>query len=442
MRIAVVGAGIAGLSAAHELLKAGHTPILFEPGSIGGMLRSEGGDGFTLELGPNVLVERPDMVRLLAEVGLTSEVRFPSVNPYGQFVWYRDRAVKVPAGLLEFIGNPLFSLRTKLALPFRLLRRGLLQPSNDDLSVLDFFTPLIGAETARALLDPVLKGIYGGDVADLSARSIFPRLWESAVKGCSLLGYMRSRPPGGKPRIMVIKGGIQRLTEELWRGISPRVEYRPLGVTSIRKGAAGGYNLVCSNGETVGVDRCVLTSAGCSLAEMLGELDAGLSARVRRQRYASLEVVHLSVPRSEPLIKDAFGVLFPGGMPLNLLGVMFNSLIFPHVAPADRHVLTVVLGGAQAGEATLDIDRAKRELPPLLTSLLGIRSIEWLRATGWSRAIPQLDVGHFRLVEALDQAEKGLPGIVFAGVDRGGVGVSDRIRIAREAVDRVLCDRQ
>jgi len=123
-------------------------------------------------------------------------------------------------------------------------------------------------------------------------------------------------------------------------------------------------------------------------------------------------------------------------MPLDLLGVMFNSLIFPHVAPPDRHVITVMLGGAQAGERELLESEVRAELPKLLHTLLGIGGVEFLNMVRWNEAIPQFSKGHYKVVEALDACEHDFPGVVFASVDRGGVGVSDRIRIAQEAVRR------
>jgi oxygen-dependent protoporphyrinogen oxidase len=170
---------------------------------------------------------------------------------------------------------------------------------------------------------------------------------------------------------------------------------------------------------------------------MVQGVDEELSSMVSRQHYASLTVVHLSVPRSERLIKDAFGVLFHGGMPDDLLGVMFNSQIFPHVAPPDRNLLTVMVGGAQAGSREVAEEDLRERLPQQLSRLLGISSIEWLSITRWREAIPQLKVGHHRVIAAFDDAEAANPGLVFAGVDRGGVGVSDRVRVAREAVERV-----
>jgi oxygen-dependent protoporphyrinogen oxidase len=436
MTAAIIGAGIAGLTAAYELVKAGERPFVIEPGAVGGMLRSKQHHGFTLECGPNVIVERPEMTELLHELGLYDSVCHPAVNPYGQYVWYRNRAVKVPAGPGGLVTSPLFSLGAKVMLPLKLFVPGILPRVQADYSIADFLAPLIGRHATAHLLDPVLKGIYGGSVEELSARSIFPGLWVAAQEGRSIFGYMTNRPTRGKPPIMVLRGGIQRLAESLWEKVSPHVQHIRDRAERISSIDGKRYRISLADGRQIEVDGCIITSAGKSAAHLTNHLSEKLSERLMAMRYASLTAVHLSVPRSEPLIPEAFGVLFPGGMPLDLLGVMFNSLIFPHVAPPDRHVLTVMLGGAQAGDRQHGEDEVRSELPKLLRSLLGVKNVEWLTMVHWNAAIPQLTKGHYQLVESFDACEHEFPGVVFASVDRGGVGVSDRIRISREAVKR------
>jgi oxygen-dependent protoporphyrinogen oxidase len=437
MKTAVIGGGITGLVAAYELVKAGYRPLIIEPGQFGGMVRSKSLDGFTLEQGPNVLVERPAMKELLTELGLMDRVRYPIVNPYGQFVWCRGRPMKVPSGLGEFLRSPLFAWSTKLSLPFKLCMPGLLKPRADDVSILEFFTPIIGEESVRDLLDPVLKGIYGGDVEKLSARTIFPGLWDAATRGLSLIGYMRRRPRGSRPSIMVLEGGTQTVTDTLAERIRGRADKLEAGVDRIEQLSPRGYRLVCSDGSLVDVDACVVTPAGSPLATMVEGLDPHFATMIRGQEYASLSVVHLAVSRREPLIKDAFGVLFQAGQPNDLLGVMFNSQLFPHVAPPDKHILTAMIGGAQARSKVVDEASLRERLPRQLSELLGVSSVEWLSLTSWRDAVPQLKVGHHNVIAALDKAESDHPGLVFAGVDRGGVGVTDRVRVAREAVQRV-----
>ncbi len=436
MTAAIIGAGVAGLAAAYELVKAGERPYLIEPGPIGGMVRSVVSDGFTLECGPNVLVERAELKDLFQELQLAKDAVHPSVNPYGQYVWYRGRPVKVPANFFELLASPLFTGLTKVLLPVKAFVPGVLPRKIEDCSVEQFFAPLLGVHTARHLMDPVLKGIYGGDVGALSARSIFPALWDAARQGRSIIGYMRSKRSAGKPPIVVLRGGIQRLTEALWHEVGPHVEQVKAQVQRITPLDGKRFRLSLSEGRQIEVDGCVVTAAGNRLAPLVGFLNEDLANALTNVKYAGLSVVHVRVPRSEPLIPDAFGVLFPGGMPENLLGVMFNSQIFPHMAPSNEHLLTVVLGGAQAGECTYDEASLKQRLPELLRTLLGIANVRWVSMTQWPAAIPQLEVGHHKLVKLLNQCEHDYPGIVFAGVDRGGIGVSDRIRLAKEACKR------
>jgi len=233
MTAAIIGGGIAGLTAAYELVKAGERPCIIEPGAIGGMVRSTQFGGFILESGPNVLVERPEMAELFAELGLTADVRYPSVNPYGQYVWFDGKATKVPAGVAELFSSPLFTWPAKLSLPIKVVLPRFLKRDEADCSIGDFFRPLIGTHAVKHLLDPVLKGIYGGDVDNLSARTVFPGLWSAAYEGRSIVGYMRSRSGGRKPPIMVLQGGIQKLTQALWNKVSAHVEHIPVAAERI-----------------------------------------------------------------------------------------------------------------------------------------------------------------------------------------------------------------
>jgi oxygen-dependent protoporphyrinogen oxidase len=433
----VIGAGIAGLVAAHELVKAGVETTIIEPGPIGGMIHTESTGGFTLECGPNVLVERPELLDLLRELGLEGEIRYPSVMPYGQYVWHEGEPCLVPKSLMQLAKSPLFSWGFKVSLPLKLLKRGLLKPVAEDESVLQFFSRLLGERTTKILLDPVLKGIYGGNVEDLSARSIFPKLWDAASAGKSLAQYMKERKGAGAPRTVVINGGMQTVTDTLWERLSGKVRVVAAAASTLSPLGGGGYKVTTTKGEEITGERVVVTASGKRLVRLTETLEPQTAELMRTTPYATLAVVHLAVPRTEPLIPKAFGVLFPRGMPEHFLGVMFNSIIFPHVAPPDKHVLTVVLGGAQAGKFSPSEEVLTKNIPRLVEKLMKLPMTEWLGAATWPDAIPQLNVGHFRTVAAIDSFEEKFPGVVVASVDRGGVGVSDRIRLAREAVGRL-----
>src|SRR5260221_14055084 len=82
-RIAVVGAGIAGLSAAHRLKQAGLEPVVFETADyVGGRIKSFRRGGFLFDVGAFIyLGSYRESVELMREVGLAD--RMGSFDAYG-----------------------------------------------------------------------------------------------------------------------------------------------------------------------------------------------------------------------------------------------------------------------------------------------------------------------------------------------------------------------
>lgn len=439
MNVVVIGGGVSGLAAAFEAVKGGHTVTLCEPSEIGGMIATRKVDGFTLEDGPNVLLERAIISELVDELGLRERVMYPAIEPYEQYVWNNGKPHLVPKTVPQFLRSELFSTARKLTVPINLFRRSALRTDKDDESVLSFFSRIIGERSTLAVLDPVLKGIYGGEVTELSARTLFPQLWEAGKRGTSLLGYMRAKGAGGAPKVFTFRGGIQSLTEALWGRVQGVVGVVRSPVVALARQSEGRYLLQCEDGSSLVADRVIVTVAGGRLARIVDGIAPELSRVVGKVEYASLAMAHLAVPDREVDLRKAFGVLFPGGMKDHLLGVMFKSIVFPDVAPQGQQLLSVVVGGAQAKGFRPSDEDLQRVVPSLVREFLGVRApMRWLGARVWTGAIPQLKVGHYSVIGIIDSFEKSFPGVAVCGVDRGGVGVSDRIGAGISAVRRVV----
>src|SRR5271166_1650802 len=192
MRIAIIGGGIAGLAAAYELEQARRTDeniayTLFEAsGRLGGSLSSEIVDGAVLERGPDsFLTEKPAAAELCRELGLGGEL-VPSNDAVRKtYIVVRNRLIPLPDGLMFLVPTKLiptaltrlFSLRTKIRMGLELLHPP--RPSGlPDESVAALVERHFGRETVDRLADPLLSGIFGGDSAQLSARTVLPRLVE------------------------------------------------------------------------------------------------------------------------------------------------------------------------------------------------------------------------------------------------------------------------
>lgn len=421
--VIIIGGGISGLSAAYALEKQGVSYLLFEPSDLGGVVRSLRRDGYTMEQGPNVFIERPHLISLLSELGLQSHIRYPTIERYKQYVWWNGSPHVVPKGPLQFATTALFSLKEKWQIISAARRKGVLKPKAEDESVATFFGRLIGRGGAERVLDPVLKGIYGGEIDELSARSIFPSLWKEAERGSSMLEIMKTKR-GIKPKIFTLEGGNALLVEKIVESL-PKERVRAERVQSVER--EDGRFLIKAETSTAHAREVYIATSGSSTAKYL-RVDAELSASLSAINYSPIMVVHVSCSDEVTLPSEGFGVLF-SEEESGLLGVMFNSRLFPHMAPEGRHLLTLCFGGAAHREVAdcSDVELSQRAKDELVIKL-GINESEVMNITRWPAAIPQYALGHHRVITAMERLEEKMLGLHFIGVDKGGVGVPDRVR--------------
>ncbi len=220
--VAVVGGGIAGLSAAYELNQRGVRFRLFEAADrVGGVILTEHLDGFVIDAGPDaLLVQKPAAIELCQELGLGSRLQ-PTLEPRTAYILRHGTlhplpeasVLGIPTRLGPFATTRLFSTVGKLRFGLDLMlppRR--LGPTEDE-SIASFFGRRFGQEAVRYLAEPLLATIHAGDVDRLSMRALFPRLLAAEQRGGSLIRAfrrLRARPsPDGMFRSL--PGGIGEL---------------------------------------------------------------------------------------------------------------------------------------------------------------------------------------------------------------------------------------
>src|SRR5712664_11065 len=179
-RIAIVGGGISGLSAAYTIEKKRQsgTPVqyvLFESSPrLGGVLATDRVDGCLVEAGPDsFLTEKPWGADLCSKIGLSDQLIGSNDSERKTYIVAKGKLVEMPDGLMFMVPtkilptvlSPLFSLKTKLR-----MAKELFHPRNwgPDESVASFIERHYGAEMVDRLADPLLSGIYGGEAANLS----------------------------------------------------------------------------------------------------------------------------------------------------------------------------------------------------------------------------------------------------------------------------------
>lgn len=430
----VVGGGITGLTAAYKLIKNGHQVRLVESGVLGGLIRTSKQDGFTLERGPNVLLSKPDIMKLIEDLSLTNDVVYPKSLSYKQMVWYRGSVQVVPKGPLQFFRSNLIPFRQKPIVIRNLFKNGIGRNIPSEASVYQFISAIFGDDLTRNIVDPALKGIYGGDITKLRAASIFPELFAALKDGKSIFSYLKQRKASAtaRPKAFVLRGGAISLIKALQAFVISKGEILNEKVSKISRACSGsGYQVTLSQGEILHANNIYITTSGSVSAPLVRDLSQQLYDNLLTLDVAPIVVVHLATDQKSEIPINSFGVLFPSDLKSPFLGVMFNSELFPHTAPAGKHLLTVCLGGRDYPSV---LEMREEELVRLakevLSEKLNIKNTYFLSITKWPRAIPQFEIGHGQIVKNMKECEKNNPGVYFIGSDCGGIGVPDRVKMA------------
>lgn len=210
-RIAVIGGGISGLAAAYTLAKVRQAgapvqEMLIEASPrLGGVIQTESVDGFVVESGPDsFLAEKPQAAALARELGLGDDLMGSNDRTRRTYILHQGRLRPLPDGLMLLVPTRLWPMVTTKVLPWRAkLAAGLEMFSfahknhHEDESVASFVKRHFGEAMVENIADPLLAGVYGGDSAALSVRSVLPRFWEMERKHGSLtratLKAMRQR---------------------------------------------------------------------------------------------------------------------------------------------------------------------------------------------------------------------------------------------------------
>jgi oxygen-dependent protoporphyrinogen oxidase len=470
MRIAIIGGGIAGLSAAYELEKARQAGAqaeytLFEASNrLGGCLASEIVNGAVLERGPDSFItEKPAAAELCRELGLGAELIPSNDAARKTCILVRNRLVPLPDGLMFLVPTklistaltPLFSLPTKLRMGLELLLPP--RPTGlPDESVAALVERHFGRETVDRLADPLLSGIYGGDATQLSASTVLPGMVEMERKYGSLTRGMlaahrqmlaRGKSGSRHERAAIftaMRGGMQQLVEAVAARLDPASVRLSTPVSGIEKTAQTWS--VAANGKTEFYDALIMATPAWAAAALLGPVDPALADELSGIPYSSSITINLIYDEAQlGHLPDGFGFLVPVSEGRAMLACTFVHRKFLGRTPPGKAVLRAFLGGMKK-EALLDepddalVATVRRELSEILGEKVLPSRVEPEHAqlSRWPRAMAQYAVGHQQRKLNIALRLDGLPTLRLAGNAYDGIGVPDCIRLGRKAARELM----
>jgi protoporphyrinogen/coproporphyrinogen III oxidase len=451
MKVAVLGGGVTGLTAAWRLKEAGHEVRLLESSAwLGGSVRTQAADGWLAESGPNAMQESPETGTVVAELGLLPERIVASPEAKHRFIVHKGElvALPTPSDVSGIISTPLLSFGSKLKVTSEVARSP--RSRTEDVSVADLVRDHFGSEILERFVQPIIGGIYAGDAERLSARYAFPKIWEAEKTTGSLvrsgLEASKKRKALGLPPASLIsfREGLQALPAALAAQLPPASILLDCEVQSIGPGTSARWRVDWEGpqgADYAHFDCVVAALPAWSLAKLrigsAGKRPLSALAEIEHPPVAS---VFLGFRRDQVRhALDGFGALVPAPEKCSVLGVVFSSSLFPGRAPEGHVALTAFAGGAlQPGIAKLP----KAELVELVRKdLRGLLGAEGkpavVRHTLWKRAIPQYDMGYGRHLEAFSECERDHPGLYLGGNARDGISLPDCILSGSSLAKRV-----
>ncbi len=475
-RVRVVGAGLAGLTAAHAVRRHADAAgvdvdlrVLEASDQVGGQLRTVDEDGVRFDWAANAFrTGAGPTADLVARLGLEGERLEAKKAASKRFILHGGQLHELPSGpgtLLSFRPMSLKG-RLRIALEPFVARR-----VPDEESVFAYAARHIGAEAAEVLLGTMVRGVYGGDVRRLSVDAAFPVMKTMERDHRSLvvaaIAGAKERKRVGKTT-WTFRGGMQQLLYALADDLNagaPRdgaadgpadgaadgpgggaggggdVVRLNAPVSALARRAEGGYTLATPHGEDETADAVVLavgpqvarTLVADAAPDLAGALDAIPTGHLAIATFAFDDAAF-----ERPA--EGYGFLVAPSEPVDVLGALFESNIFDDRAPAGTTLVRVIMGGAGRDDVVAKDDAALRETAlGVLDQALGLREAP-KRAWTWRQpyAIPQYELGHHDRVAAIEGHLAALPGVQVAGNAYRGVAVGAIVEDAERLAERIL----
>jgi protoporphyrinogen/coproporphyrinogen III oxidase len=349
MKALIVGGGITGLSAAWHLLKQNpkvKITLLEKENRLGGWIRTCNEGGYLFEKGPRTFPfsRNPHLLELIRALKLEIISSDPSAEK--RFILHKGK-LRTPGSFLPTL------------IPY-LIRELFIRPAtSEDESIYDFASRRFSPKIAETFFDPLTLGIYSGDIRKLSIRACFPALYKWEREKGSVVRGLFSSPKSKAKGLFTIKSGMETLIQELQKQLPIEIVLN-CPVEKIFE------HEVVANGKTYHADRVI-------------------SALPPRCANRSIWVVNLAYA-DDVLAKKGYGYLIPTQEKESLLGVIFDSAIFPQQNRTSETRLTAMVRPEETEPLQAALSAVERHLgissEPIHTSTFLAKS-----------AIPQFEVG-------------------------------------------------
>lgn len=461
--VVIVGGGITGLSTAYYLnrkIKAEGLPInlkLIEAGErLGGKIETVHRDGFTIERGPDSFLARKEAaLHLIQDLNMDGQL---IRNATGRSYVLVDRKLHpIPKGF--FMGVPLkkrallksklFSTKGKLRALMD-LTKGKSKPKKDQpLGI--FLRHRFGDELIDRLIEPLLSGIYSGDIDKMSLMATFPNFYHleqkhgSLIKGLQNVMPQQSRKERKKQAkkkegaFFALKNGFGSLVDAIESNLPEKSVVLERAVDHIEK-KENHYHVLLSDGTVEKADVVVMTTPHQTIPKIFSQYD--FFEPLKNMPATSVANVALAFNK-EDVLNDVDGTGYVVSRKIGdyrITACTWTNKKWPGTAPNGKVLLRCYVGRPDDQEVVqLPDDEIVRIVLHDLNKTIKIKNDPLFSVvTRFENVMPQYTVGHVERIEKVRKfVETDLNGIFIAGSSYDGVGVPDCIQKGKEIVDKI-----
>jgi oxygen-dependent protoporphyrinogen oxidase len=453
-KVIIIGAGISGLTAAFKLKQAGLNVVVYEKSeNTGGNVRTEkvakeliedeSFDGLIFDQGPNSGLETTPLIQELCEsLGIADRKIYGNTSSNKRYIMRRGKLHEL-AMSPKFLISGLFSISAKL----RLIKEPFIKTKSHPKETLaEFTTRRLGREFLDYAINPFVAGVFAGDPSNLNVKTAFPKLYELEQNYGSLIGgsiksarerKKRAEKSKQSAKTFSFKDGMHELTDALANELKDEIR-TGCEVLYFDK-TKNGYDVTYRKGVEVfkeSSDGIILSVPAYAAAEMLRGADNNLSGQLAKIYYPPVNVAFMIYKKKNVGFDlDGFGYLIPEKEKRNILGSLWNSVIFDDRAPANYVTFTNFIGGARSPELTEFNDASTLSMvKEELHSVLELKSQpEYYKIVRWQKAIPQYHRDYDEVYEAIEKFHDRHPDFRLCSNYYGGISIADCIKSAYEA---------
>ncbi|MES2769148.1 MAG: protoporphyrinogen oxidase [Bdellovibrionota bacterium] len=441
--IAILGAGISGLTTAFLLKKKGYKVSIFEKSHrAGGYIGTQYKDKYVVEIGANgFLNNEPTTLDLVNQLGLHNDLIPSREDSKIRYLMFNGVLKEVPTRPQDIIKSNLLSFGARM----KIFKEMSFPPKPfDDVSkksVYEFIQNHFGDEVAENIVRSGLIGIYAGDAKLLSVEKTLNKLVLLEKEHKSLIkGFKASIKKNGKANLMSFKRGMQTLIDKLTSELGSDVHLSHEVSRVYRENNKFLIDIQSEEGNQTfrRFDEVIITLPANEIPGVAIEfLDPSLLAQFKKYPIAPVRTVTFAF--KEKINFKGFGTLISPNENLNILGFLHPKDIFEGRCPEDKDLITVMMGGVfkpevmkMSTQASFDI--ALKDLEKILGKLPAVDQF-WI----WNHApgISQYNVDQVDFMNELSQKMSQVPGVHLNSQMLGGVSINDCIRKSFELVAKI-----